>query len=99
MVTSFADPSVNFGVQIKTRNLRDLETDKSADLEKDKNVKEKPKQDMEIGNRSSVASDDGYNEVNQDLQDKGLEQKTDGAEVINIEAFRKRWFRFDLKFS
>ena len=54
---------------------------------------------MEIGNRSSVASHDGDNEVNQDLQDKGLEQKTDGAEVINIEAFRKRWFRFDLKIS
>ena len=89
-VTSFADPSVNFGVQIKTKILPSYDTEKFADLAKDTTHIDGQKKGMGLDNGGSVVTNNGNSEPNQSLQDGDLENKIDGAEVINIEAFRKK---------
>lgn len=90
MVTSFADPSVNFGIQIKPKKMTDFDPDNYTELDKDRNIRNDPKKDMAKDEGGSVATHDGNNELNQSSQDREMEKKDDGAEVINIEAFRKR---------
>ena len=87
-VTSFADPSVNFGIQIKS------EIPTTTNTRENSNFGKINKDDQIEGILSrpqrSVVSSEGPNGLNNGAPDEELKLKIDGAEVINIDAFRKK---------
>ena len=80
VVTSFADPSVNFGIQIKSEFMKNTNTEKNA---KDDNV------DGVLSiPRHPVNLPEDPNDLKTDDPKRKLKNEIDGAEVINFEAFR-----------
>ena len=91
VVTSFADPSVNFGIQIKSEVSKDANTDEYSKLGIDnKNTKDDKIEDILSKRRHSIISPEGFDGQNNIDPKRELKHRIDGAEVINIEAFRKK---------
>lgn len=91
VVTSFADPSVNFGIQIKSEVSKSTNTDEYSKLGIDnKNTKDHKIEGVLSKGQHSIISPEGSDGANNIDPQKKLKHQIDGAEVINIEAFRKK---------
>ena len=99
MVTSFADPSVNFGIQIKSEVSKSTNTDEYSKLGiGNKNTKDDKIKGILSKRQHSIISPEGSDGVNNTDPKRELKHLIDGAEVINIEAFRKKWAKFGIDF-
>ena len=90
-VTSFADPSVNFGIQIKAEQSEDMDAEKFPAFDVEKKFNEyKKKENTSRSHTNSITSSKRSEDANNHNPEKKMENETDGAEVINLETFRKR---------
>ena len=91
VVTSFADPSVNFGIQIKSEVNKSTDTDEYSRLGIDnENTKDDKIEDILSKHQHSIISPEDSDGLNNIDPKRELKHQIDGAEVINIEAFRKK---------
>ena len=91
VVTSFADPSVNFGIQIKSEITTTTDTDENSNFGKNnKNSKDDKIKGIWSRPQSSVVSSEDPTGLNNGAPREELKHGIDGAEVINIDAFRKK---------
>jgi len=91
MVTSFADPSVNFGIQIKTKDSLDLDTNENCAPDNPQEATSETSEKITTECRPTIVTKpNNTDEIKKNRQNKIMDNETDSAEVINIEAFRKR---------
>ena len=90
-VTSFADPSVNFGIQIMSKEIESLADKKYAIFDNEKNyIDYKNKRNLAQNQEKSEHPSDNTDVENFSDQENKSEFETVGAKVIDIEVFRKR---------
>jgi len=91
MVTSFADPSVNFGIQIKSEVSKSTDTDEHSKLGIDnKKTKDDKIEGLLSKRRYPIISPEDPDGLSSVDPKRELKHRIEGAEVINIETFRKK---------